>query len=116
MAETITPKHTDAPADTPAPPRAAPAPDGQTGNLHRMMDVPLDMTVELGRAQMPLSEVLRLQSGSVVNINRLPGEPIDLFINGRIFARGEVVVINETFGFRVTELTDAASGAEVVGE
>ena len=76
------------------------------GNLSRMLDVPLDMTVELGRTQMPLSEVLRLDTGSVISIDRLPGEPIDLLINGRVFARGEVVVINDTFGFRVTELVD----------
>jgi len=91
-------------------PKAAPtgsATPGGMGNLRRMLDVPLDMTVELGRTQMPLSDVLRLDVGSVVTIDRLPGEPIDLLINGRVFARGEVVVINETFGFRVTELVDA---------
>ena len=75
-------------------------------NLHRMLDVPLDMTVELGRTQMPLAEVLRLDTGSVITIDRLPGEPIDLLINGRVFARGEVVVVKDTVGFRVTELVD----------
>ena len=75
-------------------------------NLHRMMDVPLSLTVELGSTELPLSEVLRLDGGSVITLNRLPGEPIDLLINGRVFARGEVVVINETFGYRITELVD----------
>jgi len=79
-----------------------------TGNLRRMLDVPLTLTVELGSTEMPLAEVLRLDAGAVVTIDRLPGEPIDLLINGRHFARGEVVVINETFGYRITELVEDA--------
>lgn len=93
-------------ADRPEVEHPAPPAGESLGNLDRMLDVPLDMTVELGRTQMALSEVLRLDTGSVVSIDRLPGEPIDLLINGRVFARGEVVVINDTFGFRVTELVD----------
>lgn len=77
-------------------------------NLHRMLDVPLQMTVELGSTEMALSEVLRLEGGSVITIDRMPGEPIDLLVNGRVFARGEVVVINDTFGYRITELVDDA--------
>ncbi len=84
--------------------------DVGAGNLRRMLDVPLDMAVELGRTQMPLSDLLRLRSGSVVSINRMPGEPIDLLINGRLFARGEVVVVNDTFGFRITEMVDQVAG------
>jgi flagellar motor switch protein FliN/FliY len=91
--------------------RAA-TPEGETrghapwSNLHRMMDVPLSLTVELGSTELPLAEVLRLDSGSVVSLDRLPGEPIDLLINGQLFARGEVVVINDTFGYRITELVN----------
>ncbi len=87
-------------------------PEGETrghapwSNLHRMMDVPLSLTVELGSTELPLAEVLRLDSGSVVSLDRLPGEPIDLLINGQLFARGEVVVINDTFGYRITELVN----------
>ena len=84
-------------------------------NLHRMMDVPLSLTVELGSTEMPLSEVLRLDGGSVITIDRTPGEPIDLLINGRVFARGEVVVINETFGYRITELVDDAETTIEIG-
>jgi flagellar motor switch protein FliN/FliY len=73
-----------------------------------MLDVPLALTVELGSTEMALSEVLRLEGGSVITIDRMPGEPIDLLINGRVFARGEVVVINDTFGYRITELVDDA--------
>ncbi len=77
-------------------------------NLHRMLDVPLNLTVELGSTEMPLAEVLKLDAGAVITIDRLPGEPIDLLINGRPFARGEVVVINDTFGCRITEMVDDA--------
>lgn len=86
-------------------------------NLHRMMDVPLSLTVELGSTELPLSEVLRLDAGSVITLDRLPGEPIDLLINGRVFARGEVVVINDTFGYRITELVqDDESAMEIGGD
>lgn len=89
--------------------RAADRPPGSRwDNLARMLDVPLTLTVELGSTDMQLSEVLRLETGSIITINRLPGEPIDLLVNGRVFARGEVVVINETFGYRITELVDDA--------
>ncbi len=87
---------------------SGPARRGGSGNLRRMLDVPLTLTVELGSTEMPLAEVLRLDAGAVVTIDRLPGEPIDLLINGRLFARGEVVVINETFGYRITELVEDA--------
>ncbi|NLO06865.1 MAG: flagellar motor switch protein FliN [candidate division WS1 bacterium] len=80
-------------------------------NLQRMLDVPLSLTVVLGSTELPLSEVFALEAGSVISIDRLPGEPIDLLINDRLFARGEVVVINETFGYRITELVDGGSPA-----
>ena len=89
------------------PPTAARS-DGWA-NLYRMLDVPLALTVELGATEMPLSEVLKLEAGSVITIDRAPGEPIDLLINGRLFARGEVVVISDTFGCRITELVDDAA-------
>ncbi len=101
---------------------APPAPGRRIGrgNLHRMLDVPLTLTVELGSTEMPLAEVLRLDAGAVVTIDRLPGEPIDLLINGRHFARGEVVVINETFGYRITELVedadDSIDAAQIEGD
>ena len=89
--------------------------DDDLRNLHRMLDVPLALTVELGSTEMPLSEVLRLEGGSVITIDRMPGEPIDLLINGRVFARGEVVVINDTFGYRITELVDDAESTIQIG-
>jgi flagellar motor switch protein FliN len=82
---------------------AAPA-DDELRNLDLMLDVPLEVAVELGRAQMALAELLALGPGSVVELDRLPGEPIDMHVNGRLVARGEIVVVNETLGFRITEI------------
>lgn len=99
----------------PEPGETARSRGGGWRNLHRMLDVPLSLTVELGSTEMPLSEVLRLESGSVITIDRMPGEPIDLLINGRVFARGEVVVINDMFGYRITELVDDAEASVQTG-
>jgi flagellar motor switch protein FliN/FliY len=80
-------------------------------NLAAMLDVPLRLTVELGRAELPLAEVLALRPGSVVELDRFPGEPLDLFANGRLVARGEIIVLNDIFGFRVTEIAGGAAEA-----
>ncbi len=82
----------------------------EMANLDLMMDLPLEVVVELGQTQLPLSRVLSLGPGSVIELARRPGEPIDLYVNGQLIARGEVVVLNETFGFRVTEVV---SGSEL---
>ena len=73
-------------------------------NLAAMLDVPLRITVELGRAELPLAEVLALKPGSVVELDRFPGEPLDLYANGRLIARGEIIVLNDIFGFRITDI------------
>ena len=72
--------------------------------LELMLDVPLDVTVELGRTTMQLGEALALQAGSIIELNRMPGEPLDMHINDRLVARGEVVVVHEALGLRVTEI------------
>lgn len=76
-------------------------------NLDLMLDLPLDVTVELGRAEMPLAHVLALDTGAVIQLDRLPGEPLDLLVNGRLVARGEIVVLNDTFAFRITDLIES---------
>lgn len=96
------PEHEPDPGDPALPTQAEAQPS--VDNLQRMLDVPLSLTVELGGTDMQLAEVLKLRPGSVVQIDRLPGEPIDLLVNGSLFARGEVVVINDTFGYRITQL------------
>ncbi len=73
-------------------------------NLDVLMHVPLSLTAELGTCKMPVSEVLKLGTGSVVELDRLAGGPIDLLVNNKLIARGEVVAVDENFGVRVTEL------------
>lgn len=72
--------------------------------LQLLLDVPLEIKVELGRVQMSLKEVLDLHNGSMLQLDKLAGEPLDIYANGKLIARGEVVVIEESFGVRITEI------------
>ena len=82
---------------------SAPAPDGGA-ELERLFDVPVELAVEIGRTHMTIRETLALGPGSIVTLKRLAGEPVDLLVNGKPIARGEVVVVDEEFGLRVTEV------------
>jgi len=77
--------------------------------LQRLHDVPVELAVEIGRTSMTIGETLALGPGSIVSLNRLAGEPVDLLVNGRPIARGEVVVVDEEFGLRVTEIVAAVA-------
>lgn len=77
---------------------------GAPGNIELIMDVPLQVTVELGRTHKTVREILSFGSGSVVELDKLAGEPVDILVNDRPIAKGEVVVIDENFGIRVTEI------------
>jgi flagellar motor switch protein FliN len=77
-------------------------------DLQRLHDVPVELAVEIGRTRMTIGETLALGPGSIVSLNRLAGEPVDLLVNGRPIARGEVVVVDEEFGLRVTEIVSSA--------
>jgi flagellar motor switch protein FliN/FliY len=90
-----------------APPAAVTA-----AELARLHDVPVELAVEVGRTKMTIREALALGPGSIVTLNRLAGEPVDLLVNGKPIARGEVVVIDEEFGLRVTEIVSAAPRPE----
>jgi len=85
----------------------APAGSGP-GSLSLLHDVEMTVTVELGRTTMALRDVLALTPGSVVELDRSAGSPVDLLVNGTLIARGEVVVIDEEFALRVTEIVEAA--------
>lgn len=76
----------------------------QTENIDLLLDVPLEVTAELGRTSKSIKEILDFSPGTVIELNRLAGEPIDVLVNGKYVAKGEVVVIEETFGIRVTEI------------
>ncbi|MBL4889928.1 MAG: flagellar motor switch protein FliN, partial [Candidatus Lindowbacteria bacterium] len=78
--------------------------DNQTKNIEILMDVPMKVTVELGRASMMIKDVLDHGTGSIIELDKLAGEPADLLVNQKLIARGEVVVIDESFGVRVTDI------------
>jgi flagellar motor switch protein FliN/FliY len=73
-------------------------------NLDLLMNVPLQITAELGRCKLQIAEILKLGTGSIVELDRLAGGPVDLLVNSKLVARGEVVAIDDNFGVRVTEL------------
>lgn len=73
-------------------------------NIDLIMDVPLEVTVELGRASKSISEILDFAPGTIIELNRIAGEPVDVLVNGKFVAKGEVVVIEESFGVRITEI------------
>jgi len=79
-----------------------------TLDLDFILDIPLFLTVELGRNRMLISELLQLGQGSVVELTKLAGEPMDVYVNQRLIARGEVVVVNEKFGVRLTDIVSPA--------
>ena len=84
--------------------------------LDRLRDVPVDLAVEIGRTTMTIGETLALGPGSIITLNRLAGEPVDLLVNGEPIARGEVVVIDEEFGLRITEVASARPQRRAVPE
>ena len=76
----------------------------QKENINLIMDVPLEVTVELGRTSKSISEILDFSPGTIIELNKLAGEPVDILVNGKYVAKGEVVVIEESFGVRLTEI------------
>lgn len=83
------------------------------GGLSLLYDLPLPVSVELGRTRLPVQEILSLGRGSVVQLDRLAGEPVDLYVGDRKFAQGEVVVLGEQFGVRITRIL--ANGNALAG-
>lgn len=75
-------------------------------DLRRLSDVLMELSVEIGRTRMTVGEMLQLRAGSIVTLERLAGEPVDLLVNGTSIARGEVVIVDEQFGLRVTEIVE----------
>lgn len=82
--------------------------DNQGGNINLLMDVTMDLTVELGRTKRSIKYILGMGEGTVLELDKLAGEPVDILVNGKLIARGEVVVIDENFGVRVTEIISPA--------
>ena len=85
-------------------------------NLDLIYDINVEVTVELGRTSMQIKDVLELSPGSVLELNKLAGETVDIFVNKSLIAKGEVVVINENFGVRITEIIGAAARIQNLGK
>ena len=93
------------------PPAVEPTPlSGAPGdvNLDVILDVPVTLSMEVGRTRIPIRNLLQLNQGSVVELDRAAGEPLDVFVNGTLVAHGEVVVVNEKFGIRITDVVSPA--------
>lgn len=99
LREETPPQVTMRPPQPPASPKAA-----EAASLDMLMDVVLQLTVELGRTELTVRQVLDLQKGSVVELDRIAGDAVDVFVNDHLIAKGEVVVVDDKFGVRITEL------------
>ena len=83
---------------------AAPVLTGTGNDVNMILDIPVQLTVELGRTRIPIKHILQLAQGSVVELETLAGEPMDVLVNGYLIAQGEVVVVNDKFGIRLTDI------------
>lgn len=99
--------------DTPDPLTPA-MPTGLSGSLGLLANIQVKMTVEVGSTQITLQDLLRLNEGSVVELNRLAGDPLDILVNGTAIAKGEVVIVGEQFGIRFGEIVDPQKRIETV--
>ncbi len=83
---------------------AGTAPAGSPQDIDLVLDIPVQVTVELGRTKLPIRSILQLAQGSVIELDGLAGEPLDVLVNGCLIAQGEVVVVNDKFGIRLTDI------------
>jgi flagellar motor switch protein FliN/FliY len=83
-------------------------------NLDFILDIPLQVTVELGRTKMLVKDILQLNQGAVVELTKLAGEPLDIFVNSKLVARGEAVVVNEKFGVRLVDIVSPNERVEKI--
>ena len=87
----------------------------QSPNLDFILDISLEISVELGRTKKPISDLLQLGQGSVIELAKMTGEPLDILVNQKLVARGEVVVINDKFGVRLTDIISPAERVKQLG-
>lgn len=107
-------KNLEAVPDAPvaAPPAKTPEDEKADRNLALILDIPLRVTVELGRTRMVVAELLNLGQGSVIELSKLAGEPMEVLVNDKLVARGEAVVVNEKFGVRLTDIISPSERVE----
>ena len=111
LADQLTAETEAAPSASAAAPREELDP-AKDRNLQMILDIPLRVTVELGRTKMAVSELLNLGQGSVIELSKLAGEPMEVFVNDKLIARGEAVVVNEKFGVRLTDIISTKERVE----
>jgi flagellar motor switch protein FliN/FliY len=87
----------------------------EVANLDFVLDIPLEVSVELGRTKMVINDLLQLGQGSVIELSKLAGEPLEILVNQKLVARGEVVVVNEKFGVRLTDIISPAERVKQLG-
>jgi flagellar motor switch protein FliN len=113
MADENTAKKIEEGAEAVTPLAAAPIGEpGLDRNLDLILDIPLKVTVELGRTKMVVNELLNLGQGSVIELSKLAGEPLEVLVNNKLVARGEAVVVNEKFGVRLTDIISQTERVE----
>ena len=91
---------------------ASDAPVGAPRSLEFVLDIPLEFTVEVGRTRLTIGELLHLGPGSIVELSKPAGEPLEVFVNGKLVARGEVVIVNEKYGIRLTDVISKTDRTE----
>ncbi len=84
-------------------------------DLDIILDIPLNVTVELGKVKMPVNELLQLGQGSVIELSKQVGEPLDIYVNNKLVAKGEVVILDEKFGIRVSDIINPAERVKSLG-
>jgi flagellar motor switch protein FliN/FliY len=89
---------------------------GDEVNINAILDVPVTISMEIGRTDISIRNLLQLNQGSVVELDRLAGEPLDVLVNGTLIAKGEVVVVNEKFGIRLTDVISPSERVRKLGE
>lgn len=113
--ETLRPQAVDARFKDMTDISRAPRADSARRELDFILDIPLDVSAELGRTRLLINELLQLGQGSVVELNKLAGEPLEVYVNGKLVARGEAVVINEKFGVRLTDIISPIERVKQLG-
>lgn len=83
--------------------------------LEFILDIPLEVSVEIGRTRMLIKDLLKLNQGSIIELDKFAGEPVEIYVNGKLMAKGEVVVVNDRFGVRVTEIISAQERIKKLG-
>jgi len=97
------------------PGNGASGPAGQSGNLDLLLDIPLEITIELGRTKMLINDLLKLGQGSVIELTKEAGDTLEILANNRLFAKGDVVVVNKKYGIRLTEVISPVERVEKLG-